>query len=83
MQDQFHSDQRIGAVRAPVLVMHGARDEVVPIEFGEKLFALITAPKRFARFAEGNHNDLDTFGATVVVRDFLAQVQSGKLEASN
>ena len=72
LKDQFHSDRRIAEVRAPVLVLHGARDEVVPIEFGERLYALIEAPKRFVRFADGGHNDLDAHGALTAVREFLA-----------
>ena len=71
LKDQFHSDERIARVRAPVLVLHGARDEVVPIEFGERLYALIEAPKRFVRFPDGNHNDLDVFGAVAAAREFL------------
>src|SRR5262249_51515876 len=37
MYDQFRSDERIVAVRAPLLVMHGARDWVIPIRLGERL----------------------------------------------
>ena len=31
MKDPFRSDERIGKVTAPLLVLHGARDGVVPI----------------------------------------------------
>jgi fermentation-respiration switch protein FrsA (DUF1100 family) len=72
MHDQFRSDERIGKVTAPVLVLHGARDTVVPIAYGERLYALIGAPKKFVRFPEGHHSDLDTYGAQAAVRDFLA-----------
>jgi fermentation-respiration switch protein FrsA (DUF1100 family) len=72
MHDRFRSDQRIGKVTAPVLVLHGARDTVVPIAYGERLYALIGAPKKFVRFPEGHHSDLDTYGAQAAVRDFLA-----------
>jgi fermentation-respiration switch protein FrsA (DUF1100 family) len=60
MKDQFRSDLRIGKVTAPVLVLHGERDGVVPIALAERLYGLINAPKRFVRFAEVGHNDLDT-----------------------
>src|SRR5450631_1714756 len=63
MKDTFHSDRRIARVNAPLLVMHGARDPTIPIAFGERLFALACEPKRFVRFAEGGHNDLDDYGA--------------------
>src|SRR5215470_10276681 len=71
MHDQFRSDERIAKVTAPVLVMHGARDAVMPIAYGERLYALITAPKKFVRFPEGHHSDLDSHGAQAAVRDFL------------
>ncbi len=64
MRDPFHSDQRIGRVKAPLLFMHGARDRTIPIGFGERLFALAHEPKQFVRFPDGGHNDLDDFGAT-------------------
>ena len=53
MKDPFRSDARIGKVTAPLLVLHGARDGVVPIAHGERLFSLANEPKRFVRFAEG------------------------------
>ena len=71
MKDQFHSDQRIAKVTAPVLVLHGARDRIVPIEFGERLFALIAGPKRFIRLPQAEHNDHERFGALEMVRPFL------------
>ena len=73
IKDPFRSDQRIGKVTAPVLVLHGAHDAVVPIRFGERLYAMIRAPKRFVRLAEAGHNDHDAFGAVELVREFLAE----------
>ena len=72
MLDQFRSDQRIDAVRAPLLIMHGDQDWVIPITLGERLFKLAHEPKRFVRFAGGNHIDLDSFGAIAVAQRFIA-----------
>ena len=74
MKDQFHSDWRIGRVTVPVLFLHGARDAVVPIGLGEQLYALANEPKRFVRFADGGHEDLDQYGAVDTVRAFIAQM---------
>jgi len=72
IKDPFRSDVRIGKVTAPVLVLHGERDSVVPIALGEQLYALINAPKRFLRFPDGGHNDLGSYGALDAAREFLA-----------
>jgi uncharacterized protein len=71
MLDQFRSDQRIAEVTAPLLIMHGERDPAIPIAFGERLFELAHEPKRFVRFPEGGHNDLDRFGAMETAKRFI------------
>jgi len=71
IKDPFHSDARIGKVTAPVLVLHGTNDNIVPIKYGEGLYALIRAPKRFVRLAGAGHNDHDSYGAMAAVRAFL------------
>ncbi len=72
MRDPFHSHARIADVTAPILVLHGERDGIVPIQFGERLFARANEPKRMARFPQGGHVDLDGHGAAKVVQEFLA-----------
>jgi len=73
MKDQFRSDLRIGKITAPVLILHGDQDAVVPIASGERLYALITAPKRFVRFPGGGHEDLGARGAVEAAKVFLAE----------
>ena len=55
MLDQFRSDLRIADVKAPVLIMHGEGDNVVPIVFDEKLFELAREPKEFVRVSDARH----------------------------
>lgn len=72
MKDSFRSDLRIARVTAPLLVLHGERDTIIPIAFGEWLFARANEPKRLVRFPDGNHVDLDDHGAIEAVKGFLA-----------
>ncbi|MFL6796761.1 MAG: alpha/beta hydrolase [Xanthobacteraceae bacterium] len=71
MKDQYRSDAVIGQVTAPVLIVHGDRDTVVPFALGERLYSLIKAPKRFVRIAGGSHDDLGP-RALAAAREFLA-----------
>jgi hypothetical protein len=59
MRDQFRSDLRVGGVRAPILIVHGDNDRVVPIRFGERLYALANQPKEFLRLPGAGHQALD------------------------
>ena len=72
IKDSFHSDQRIATVRAPLLILHGEKDTVVPIRFGERLFALANEPKRMIRFPQGDHVNLEGQGVIKAAKDFLA-----------
>lgn len=63
-------------VACPLLVAHGAGDELVPVEFGRRLYEAYDGPKRFLPL-RGGHNDgyLVTGGAYVqAVDDFLREV---------
>jgi len=75
MKDTFHSDERIVHLDAPLLVLHGEQDSVVPIAFGERLFKLAPEPKRMVRFPLGGHVNLDDFGAAKEVRAFLGELR--------
>lgn len=72
VRNQLCSDRRIAKVSTPMLVLHGERDEIVPIACGRRLFALASGPKRFVPFPKGGHGDLDAHGALRVVRHFLS-----------
>ncbi|MBV8792364.1 MAG: alpha/beta hydrolase [Pseudolabrys sp.] len=74
MKDAFRSDLRIVNVHVPLLVLHGELDTIIRIGFGEKLFALAHEPKRFVRFPEGAHVNLDSYGAMNSILPFLDSV---------
>lgn len=71
MRDQFRSDLAIANINAPLLVIHGVRDEVIPHEQGKALFELAQEPKQFLSVPGGRHNDLTDFGVLTKARDFL------------
>jgi uncharacterized protein len=72
MKDKFRSDLLAAKVTAPVLVVHGEEDAVVPITLGERLYAMIQAPKHFVRLAGGGHSDLGA-RAVAAAKRFVAE----------
>ena len=72
LRDQFRSDLCAGKVTAPVLVVHGDDDTIVPVTLAERLYGLIWAPKRFVRIAGAGHNDLGA-QAVAVAKQFVAE----------
>ena len=59
LTQNFDTLKKIPEVKAPVLVVHGTRDAIVPFEMGEKLYAAATAKKkRFIKVEGGSHHNL-------------------------
>ncbi len=46
----------VGKVKCPVLIMHSSDDEIVPVEFGRRLYQAAPAPRHFVELA-GGHNE--------------------------
>lgn len=56
--DAYPSLARIAHLQAPLLIIHGERDEIVPPSHGEALLAAAPAPKRMHAVHGADHNDL-------------------------
>jgi fermentation-respiration switch protein FrsA (DUF1100 family) len=72
---RFPSAGFLQRVTAPVLVVHGDADRVIPIAQGRALFSRITGPKQFVTIRGGDHNDLappDPRAYWEAVRAFIA-----------
>jgi fermentation-respiration switch protein FrsA (DUF1100 family) len=86
MVDRFPSTNRIPGVTCPILHIHGTRDSIVPIKFGQELFAAAPdksatgIPKRFVELPRANHNDV-AFVAEREMRqaigEFLDELRAG------
>jgi uncharacterized protein len=56
MKDRFDSLAVVGKVEAPLAVIHGDRDDIVPIDLGRRLLAAANDPKRLFLLAGKGHN---------------------------
>ena len=69
--DRFDSLAKVDGVTAPLLVLHGEHDDVVPTKFGRALYEAANDPKEIRLFPDGNHNDMTLHGAADAALDFL------------
>ena len=75
MTHSFDSLSKIDRISAPLLLIHGEADRVVPVRFGRELYEAAPEPKT-AHFIPGaGHNDLYRFGISDVVLEFLASLR--------
>jgi uncharacterized protein len=55
--DRYPSIDRIGSLTAPLLVIAGDRDDIVPESLSKKLYEAAPDPKRYQLVPGANHND--------------------------
>ncbi len=72
--DRFDTLGRIGRVGAPLLIIHGEKDRVVPVAHGRRLLAAAQAPKHGVFLSGAGHNDLLRHGSAEVALAFLERL---------
>jgi fermentation-respiration switch protein FrsA (DUF1100 family) len=73
LKDRLDAVARIAGVGAPLLIIHGEADAIVPIRYGKALFEAAREPKEAAWIPNGGHEALALFGLYRIVFDFLAR----------
>ena len=61
--DRYESIRYLPRVKAPVLVLHGENDRVIPVEIGKAVYAAANAPKEIATFPHAGHSDHHLYGS--------------------
>ena len=59
LRDRFDSAACVAAVKAPLLIVHGTADLVVPLRFGRRLFERATTAKTFIAVEGAGHLAMD------------------------
>ncbi len=79
--DKFPNHNRIEQIQAPLLIIHGDRDQVIPFEHGETLFKSAKAPKQFLRIPGAGHNDVSEAGGAIYqqgIQDFVTTIAKNR-----
>lgn len=75
MRNDIDSAQRAPAIRAPLLLIHGEADRVIPVAHGRTLAAAWAGPVEALYLPRAGHNDLGSRPETVAaVDDFLTRI---------
>jgi uncharacterized protein len=79
LRTDFDSESRVAQIDAPLLMLHGQNDDIVPIAMGRRVFAAALEPKEFNEVAGAGHNDVylaDDYITTL--RDFLDGLEAAE-----
>jgi fermentation-respiration switch protein FrsA (DUF1100 family) len=85
LRTRYDVAEKIKAVKAPVLILQGDRDEVIPVEQGRKVFAAAASPKEFYTVRGAGHNDTFIVGGDAyfeVVQGFIERAAAGLIKTA-
>jgi fermentation-respiration switch protein FrsA (DUF1100 family) len=71
LADHYPSIDRIGKLRAPLLIIAGERDSIVPAALSRKLYAAAPEPKRYLVVPGADHNDPELLDGPDVVDEVV------------
>lgn len=71
LKDRFDSLSKMSQIKAPVFVIQGEEDEVVPVEQGRRIFAAANEPKEAIWLPGAHHNDYYRYGGWPQIVEFL------------
>jgi len=77
LRTKYDSLSKIKQIKVPILIMHGDKDELVPIEQGKMLYEKANEPKEFYTIPGAMHNDTHIVGGEKyfdVIRDFVKKL---------
>ncbi|MGZ8408725.1 MAG: alpha/beta hydrolase [Hyphomicrobium sp.] len=72
MTDRYETLQSAGRVKAPVLIVHGEADDVIPVEMSRRVAAAMQGPVKLATFPGAGHSDHYLFGSYEAIYTWLA-----------
>lgn len=75
LRDRYSAIEVIGALRAPLLVIAGDRDRIVPPRFSRQLYDAARNPKRFVLISGADHNDSALLAGDALISEVARFVQ--------
>jgi fermentation-respiration switch protein FrsA (DUF1100 family) len=65
--DRFENDKKMGRIYAPLLIINGSEDQLIPPSQGKQLYELANKPRQFNSLPHHGHNDLFDDAAPLIL----------------
>lgn len=76
LTDRYETMRFIGRLTAPLLVVHGELDNVIPVAMGRAVHAAARGPKEMVTFPRAGHSDHHLHGSYEAILDWLARLEA-------
>jgi len=83
MSDHYRTTDHIAKVKAPLLILHGEEDTIIPVNMGRAVFDLAQQPKEIAIFPGAGHSNHYLFGSYETLYAWIARHRSSSHSAAS
>ncbi|MGF1539815.1 MAG: alpha/beta hydrolase [Pleurocapsa sp.] len=83
LTQHFDTITKIQSLQTPLLILHGKKDEIIPISMAKKLFTAAPKPKQLVIIPHARHNDLPQVGNEQYFWSLKQFIQSNYANESN
>lgn len=80
LRDRYESDAYIASVHCPLLIVHGEKDDVIPVTMGRKMYELANAPKDIVTFKSAGHADHYLYGSYDAINAWIDKLWPAKFQ---
>lgn len=81
--DSYNSVEKINNIAAPILIIHGDKDEVVPYHMGKKLYDVFQGTKKMITIKNGRHNNLTEVDANLYWGEINRFLSAGPMKGQH
>jgi fermentation-respiration switch protein FrsA (DUF1100 family) len=78
LKTKYDVVQKVRAIKSPLLVLHGDRDEIVPLHQAKEVFDAAPQPKAFYTIIGANHNDTYLVGGDLYFQALRKHIDSAE-----
>ncbi|MBU2582213.1 MAG: alpha/beta hydrolase [Alphaproteobacteria bacterium] len=78
MRDRYETLEHLQYVDAPMLVVHGEADRVIPVEMGRKVAAQAPGVAEIVTFPEAGHSDHYSHGSFEAINSWIDRLREGR-----
>ena len=79
MTDTYESRRYLPGLKLPLLVIHGEKDQTIPVVMGREVLAIAGGPKEIVTFPEAGHADHYLYGSFEAINAWIDRLRAGEI----
>ena len=79
MTDRYETLRYLREVTAPLLVVHGEKDTIIPVAMGRRVHAGASGPAEIVTFPQAGHSDHHLFGSYDAINAWIDRVRGAEI----